>query len=234
MKVKQKWYQTGVFKAVVFIASVVISVYTGGAGFSLIAVAEAAATTLVTMYVTEFIMKAIVKAFNPELAQKLGTILAIAAIAYGGYGAVNSGTSLIRAATIFFTRITDLMKISGMFLQASNIRLAQDLQKEEKDYRAKMKSLEEMKQDILGNEVNSMLSYLDQVDRTYVASNIVLGETIDEYIARYLDYRKWETPINYTHDYADYIKQLPTFNETVRQRLNEQQFYVDKEQNNEY
>ena len=233
VKVKQKWYQTGIFKAIVFIASVVIGVYTGGAGFTLAAVAEAAATTLVTMYVTEYLMKAIVKAFNPELARKLGVLLAIAAVAYGGYGAINSGTSIIRAATIFFTRITDLMKISGMFLQASNIRLAQDLQKEEKDYKAKMKTLEEMKQEILGNEVNSMLSYLDQVDRTYIASNVILGETIDEYIARYLDYRKWVTPINYTHDYADYIKQLPTFDETVRQRLNEQQLYVDKEQNNE-
>ena len=234
VKVKQKWYQTGIFKVIVFIASVVISVYTSGAGFSLITVAEAAATTLVTMYVTELIMKAIVKAFSPELTRKLGMILAIAAIAYGGYGAINSGASLVRAATIFFTRITDLMKLSSMFMQASSIRLAQDLQKEEKDYRAKMKSLEEMKQEILGNEVNSMLSYLDQVDRTYIASNIILGETIDEYIARYLDYRKWETPINYTHEYADYIKQLPTFNETVRKRLNEQQLYVDKEQNNDY
>ena len=234
VRVKQKWYQTGIFKVIVFIASVVISVYTSGAGFSLITVAEAAVTTLVTMYVTEFIMKAIVKAFNPELARKLGIVLAIAAIAYGGYGAVNSGTSLIRATTIFFTRITNLMKLSSMFMQASSIRLAQDLQKEEKDYRAKMKSLEEMKQEILGNEVNSMLSYLDQVDRTYIASNIILGETIDEYIARYLDYRKWETPINYTHEYADYIKQLPTFNETVRKRLNEQQLYTDKEQNNDY
>lgn len=233
VRVKQKWYQTGFFKFVVFIASVIIGVYTGGAGFTLAAVAEATVTTLVTMYVTELIMKAIVKAFNPDLARKLGTLLAIAAIAYGGYGAINSGTSIIRAATIFFTRITNLMKISSMFLQASNIRLAQDLQKEEKDYRAKMKSLEELKQDILGNEVNNMLSYLDQVDRTYIASNVILGETIDEYIARYLDYRKWETPINYTHDYADYIKQLPTFDETVRQRLNEQQLYVDKEQSND-
>ena len=233
VKVKQKWYQRGIFKAIVFIASVVIGVYTGGAGFTLTAVAQAAATTLVTMYVTEYLMKAIVKAFNPELAQKLGIILAIAAIAYGGYGAINSSTSLIRATTIFFTRITNLMKLSSMFMQASNIRLIQDLQKEERDYRAKMKSLEEMKQEILGNEVNSMLSYLDQVDRTYIASNVVLGETIDEYIARYLDYRKWETPINYTHEYADYIKQLPTFDETVRKRLNEQQLYVDKEQNNE-
>lgn len=233
VRVKQKWYQTGFFKFVVFVASVIIGVYTGGAGFTLAAVAEATVTTLVTMYVTELIMKAIVKAFNPDLARKLGTLLAIAAIAYGGYGAINSGTSIIRAATIFFTRITNLMKISSMFLQASNIRLAQDLQKEEKDYRAKMKSLEELKQDILGNEVNNMLSYLDQVDRTYIASNVILGETIDEYIARYLDYRKWETPINYTHDYADYIKQLPTFDETVRQRLNEQQLYVDKEQSND-
>ena len=233
VKVKQKWYQTGVFKAVVFIASVFISVYTGGAGFSLLTVTQAAVTSLVTMYVTELIMKAIIKAFNPDLARKLGTLLAIAAIAYGGYGAINVGTSLTRATAIFFTRITDLMKLSSMLMQASSIRLNQDLQKEEKDYKAKMKSLEEMKQEILGNEVNSMLSYLDQVDRTYVASNVILGETIDEYIARYLDYRKWETPINYTHEYADYIKQLPTFNETIRKRLNEQQLYVDKEQINE-
>ena len=233
VKVKQKWYQTGVFKAVVFIASVFISVYTGGAGFSLLTVTQAAVTSLVTMYVTELIMKAIIKAFNPDLARKLGTLLAIAAIAYGGYGAINVGTSLARATAIFFTRITDLMKLSSMLMQASSIRLNQDLQKEEKDYKAKMKSLEEMKQEILGNEVNSMLSYLDQVDRTYVASNVILGETIDEYIARYLDYRKWETPINYTHEYADYIKQLPTFNETIRKRLNEQQLYVDKEQINE-
>ena len=233
VKVKQKWYQTGVFKAVVFIASVFISVYTGGAGFSLLTVTQAAVTSLVTMYATELIMKAIIKAFNPDLARKLGTLLAIAAIAYGGYGAINVGTSLARATAIFFTRITNLMKLSSMLMQASSIRLNQDLQKEQKDYKAKMKSLEEMKQEILGNEVNSMLSYLDQVDRTYVASNVILGETIDEYIARYLDYRKWETPINYTHEYADYIKQLPTFNETIRKRLNEQQLYVDKEQINE-
>ena len=233
VRVKKKWYERGIFKAVVFVASVVIGVMTGGAGFSIQAIAQAAATTIATMIVTNFLMQAIVKAFNPELARKLGMVLAIAAIAYGGYGAVNSGASLIRATTIFFTRITNLMKLSGMFLQASNIRLAQDLQKEEKDYRARMKTLDEMKQEILGNQVNSMVSYLDQVDRTYIASNVIFGETIDEYIARYLDYRKWEAPINYTHDYADYIKQLPTFDETLRQRLNEQQLYVNKEKTNE-
>ena len=233
VKVKQKWYQTGIFKAIVFIASVAIGVYTSGAGFSLTAITEATATTLVTMYATEYIMKAIVKAFNPELAKKLAILLTITAITYGGYGAINAGGSIIRAATIFFTRITYLMKLSSMFLQASNFRIVQDLQKEEKDYRAKIKSLEEMKQEILGNEVNNMLSYLDQVDRNYITSNVVLGETIDEYIARYLDFRKWETSINYTHDYADYIKQLPTFDETVRKRLNEQQLYVDKEQTND-
>ena len=233
VRVKKKWYERGIFKAVVFVASVVIGVMTGGAGFSIQAIAQAAATTIATMIVTNFLMQAIVKAFNPELARKLGMVLAIAAIAYGGYGAINSGTSIIRATTIFFTRITNLMKLSGMFLQASNIRLAQDLQKEEKDYRARMKTLDEMKQEILGNQVNSMVSYLGEDTRTYIASNIILGETIDEYIARYLDYRKWEVPINYTHEYADYIKQLPTFDETLRQRLNEQQLYVNKEKTNE-
>ena len=233
VRVKKKWYERGVFKAVVFIASVVIGVMTGGAGFSIQAIAQAAATTIATMIVTNFLMQAIVKAFNPELARKLGMVLAIAAVAYGGYGAINSGTSIIRATTIFFTRITNLMKLSGMFLQASNIRLAQDLQKEEKDYRARMKTLDEMKQEILGNQVNNMVSYLGEDTRTYIASNIILGETIDEYIARYLDYRKWEVPINYTHEYADYIKQLPTFDETLRQRLNEQQLYVNKEKTNE-
>lgn len=95
---KVKWYQTGVFKALLIIIAIVITIYTYGAdGGSSIAAALGLsgtagliATIVVNLAIGQLLavgFKLFVKAFGPELA----TALAIIAIVYGGYQIIQSG-----------------------------------------------------------------------------------------------------------------------------------------------
>lgn len=98
---KIKWYQTGVFQALLVIVAIVITVYTYGAdGGSLVATALGLtgtagliATIVVNLAVGQLLavgFKLFVKAFGTEIA----TAVAIIAIAYGGYQILESGSVL--------------------------------------------------------------------------------------------------------------------------------------------
>ena len=98
---KIKWYQTGVFQALLVIVAIVITVYTYGAdGGSLVAAALGLtgtagliATIVVNLAVGQLLavgFKLFVKAFGTEIA----TAVAIIAIAYGGYQILESGSVL--------------------------------------------------------------------------------------------------------------------------------------------
>lgn len=82
--VKAKWYQTGLFKAVVVVVSVVLSWWTAGASMSLIAVVTAAATAIGAMIIMSLLSKYVFAKLGGWFAY-LAVIVAVVAIAYGGY-----------------------------------------------------------------------------------------------------------------------------------------------------
>lgn len=96
---KVKWYQTGVFKALMIIIAVVITIYTYGtdggsaiaAALGLSGTAGLIATIVVNLAVGQLLtvaFKLFVKAFGTDIA----TALAVLAVFYGGYKMIQAGS----------------------------------------------------------------------------------------------------------------------------------------------
>lgn len=93
---KVKWYQTGIFKAFMFIIAVVITIYNPPAGLAAMNLTGAALViaaiviNLVVSFVLQQAFKLFVKAFGADLAQAI----AIIALIYGGYRVLQNGGNL--------------------------------------------------------------------------------------------------------------------------------------------
>lgn len=93
---KVKWYQTGVFKAILLIASVIITIINPPAGLLALELTGAAlviAAVVINLIVGQLIQVAFrlfVKAFGADVAQ----LIAIVALLYGGYRVFQNGGSL--------------------------------------------------------------------------------------------------------------------------------------------
>lgn len=117
---KLKWYQTGVFKFVVVIVAVAISIITQGAGTPLLSAAMAGivmttiATTVVTMIALEVGLKLVQDLFGPEVA------LAVALIAVAATGDFSKVDTLTQFTT---TAVSGLKSIHTM-------NALEDIQKE--------------------------------------------------------------------------------------------------------
>ncbi|HDU7846660.1 hypothetical protein ABTD98_14030 [Acinetobacter baumannii] len=105
--VKTKWYMSGVFKVVMFIAAVVLSVFTGGQSITLYAVAMAAAQAVLIGLAITVLAKLAVKI---GINVKIVAAIAIVAMIYAGYLSLSNTTGLFNAS-------------AGTVLQASNAAL---------------------------------------------------------------------------------------------------------------
>lgn len=100
--VKLKWYQTGLFKAFMFIVAIVITVFTYGSAWATMGAALAsggAAAVLAIQTALIGVLNAIVYAYGFKLfVQAVGPefalLLAIVAVAYGGYKFLAEGKSI--------------------------------------------------------------------------------------------------------------------------------------------
>lgn len=87
--IKKKWYETGVFKVVMAIASIAMNMFVPGSGFVLSALFSAVVTTLVLTVAIKILMTvatdiAIKLGLSPEV---VGVLTAIAVIGFTAYGA---------------------------------------------------------------------------------------------------------------------------------------------------
>lgn len=82
--VKSKWYQTGIFKAVVVVVAVALSWWTGGASLSLIGAVTAVATAIGTAVILSLLSKYVFSKLGGVFAV-LATVVAIAVALYTGY-----------------------------------------------------------------------------------------------------------------------------------------------------
>lgn len=96
---KTPWYASSIFKAVLLVVAVVVTIISMGSAWQTIVAAAAISTaavvvtifTLVLQYVVvTFAIKLFVKKFGP----KVGLIAAVAAIAIGGYNSVANGSGM--------------------------------------------------------------------------------------------------------------------------------------------
>jgi len=116
---KEKWYQSGIFKAIMIIIAIVVTYFfpPGGATMWAAIAAMGTAVYLVAIIVVTLVIQQVVGYVIQRVAEALGAewamVLAIALIAYGGYQGVQNGLTLTQTAG------TAIVKIGTNLVQAS-------------------------------------------------------------------------------------------------------------------
>lgn len=112
--IKTKWYQSGVFKAIMFVVAVVLSIWTGGQSLTLYAVAYAVVQTVVIGIVLNIVVRFLVEKMNMNIGG-LFVVVAIIMIAYGG------ASLLTKSGSILSTTSAQFMQLANYSIQVSSI-----------------------------------------------------------------------------------------------------------------
>lgn len=129
-KVKQKWYQTGLFKVVIIVVAIVISVYTAGAGgagilgtyasvgasLGFVGVAALIVGAIANAIAAMVLVSIIQRASVSLLGDKLGIIVG----AIAGFIALNVGTSLTTGMTMS-TMFGEMMNAPNLTMLTSTV-----------------------------------------------------------------------------------------------------------------
>lgn len=181
--VKTKWYQTGLFQAVIVVVAVVVSWWTGGASLSLIGVLTAVATAAGTMIAFSLLSKYVFSKLG-SWASILATVVAVVAAVYGGY-LYFSGT-----AGPFSLTAQNLMQVSNIAfktadssLKGQQIALQQKMGSLQKEMEDKQDALQTA-QDELNQGSNTIA---DWIFLKASSGYVNLGETPEQLIARTLN-----------------------------------------------
>jgi hypothetical protein len=205
---KVKFYQTGLFKAILFIVAVVITIYNPPAGLAAMGLTGAALVVAAVLYVV--IVGAILqKAFSlfvRAFGQDVATALAIALLVYGGYKMIQAGS------------------ISGApwaaeMLQVSNGLTQAILQDKFEDLLGQASELQLFieEQTKLLDDAKALLT-----TTTWLSPFVIFGEKPEEFYNRTIHYGNIGTlGITAISSYVDIALTLPRLNDTLGETLNE-------------
>lgn len=204
--VKTKWYQTGIFKAVVIVISVALSWWTGGASLTLIGAITAVATAIGAMVVMSLLGKYVFSKLGSSFAI-LATVVAIAVAVYTGY-MYFAGTS-----GPFSITATQMMQVSNVAFKAAQSAQQGVIQEEmakianlQDEITQKQTELETAQKE-LENPYNTIESgvFLKAIEGyTY------LGEAPQEYYARTLNTNVGVETNNLVDMYMEQTLALPS------------------------
>lgn len=211
---KVKWYQRGAFKVVLIIAAIVITAYTGR--FEAIALAIkagqvlAAVIAVVTQIVVALAMQEGFKFVAKELGADIAMYLAIAAILYGGFDYLASGSLEASMAT-------QMLTVSAGFANASGneyMRMAQDYQGQLQAFNLlaeqKFKELDDIRKSL------ETITPLNPYEFVGMQPFIVLGETPDNFYQRTVHSGNiGAKAIDAVTNYAEIALRLPTPQDTL-------------------
>jgi hypothetical protein len=206
---KVKWYQTGVFKALLFIVAVVMAIYDGGATIGaylgLSGTTAIVATVVIQLIVGQVLtvaFKFFVKAFGADVAQAI----AIIALLYGGYRIFQNGGSLQG------TWASELLQLSSGLQSAALQDKFSDLLAQQDQFNLFVEEQEEL---------------LENAQKLLETSNLlapytIFGEKPEDFYNRTIHYGNIGTlGITAISSYVDIALTLPTLNDTVGEPLNE-------------
>ena len=204
---KVKWYQTGVFRALLFIVAVVMAIYDGGATLGaylgLSGTAAIVATIVIQLIVGQVFavaFKFFVKAFGVEVAQAI----AIIALLYGGYRLLQNGGSLQG------TWASQLLQLSSGLQSASLQDKFSDLLAQQDQFNLFVEEQEEL---------------LENTQKLLETSNLlapytIFGEKPEDFYNRTIHYGNIGTlGITAISSYVDIALTLPTLNDTVGEEI---------------
>lgn len=203
---KVKWYQTGVFKAIMFIIAVVITIYNPPAGLAALQLTGAALViaaiviNLVIGFVLQQAFRLFVRVFGADVAQAI----AIIAIIYGGYRMIQQGS-------LQATWATELLQLSNGLNSAALQDRMSDLLNEQQEF-----NLFAEKQEDLLEAANKLL------ETSQVLEPITIyGEKPEDFYNRTVHFGNIGTlGITAISSYVDIALTLPKINDTLGEEFN--------------
>lgn len=216
--VKQKWYQSGIFKVIMFIVAVVVSYFTGGQGLVwYLALAKAIAVAVVTQ-IAVMAISAILTALGID-ASIVAAIVAVIALVAGAY-AVLSDT------TVAGLNATQLMSVTNVSFAVSHNHIALNTKRaiqafeEFKDLmESEMDSIEEQRK-LLGLEDGGKIDVYTLLARQTREPDIRLGETPVNFYERTLMVNAGLATTALLNNYVLISLQLPSFESFMAKRSN--------------
>jgi hypothetical protein len=212
--VKKKWYERGIFKAIMFIAAVVLAMWTGGQSITLYAVIYATVQTIVATVVLKALIRIMVVKWNLD-AGVIFAVIAVGALMYGAYLSASQTTGVAGVTA------QQMMTYAQQAFKLSNAGYAEQQKELFKTYReygmemeAKVKELEERQKELgiddISNPYFLLASPLAQIDiRTW--------EQPSDYLERVLGTTGISNAVlEFPTNYADMKVQLPTIMDTMR------------------
>ena len=203
---KVKWYQRGIFKVIMFVIAVVITIYNPPAGLAAMQLTGAALViaaiviNLIIGFVLQQAFRLFVKVFGADIAQAI----AIIAIIYGGY-------QMIKAGSLQGTWATELLQLSNGLNSAALEDRFSDLLDEQKQF-----GLYAEEQQKLIDDANKLLE-TSHVLNPYV----IYGEKPEDFYNRTVHFGNIGTlGITAISSYVDIALTLPKIHDTLGEELN--------------
>lgn len=207
---KKKWYQRGIFKVIVFVVGVVLSIYTGGASLSLAALATAVATNVAIGIAISLAINVLAKVLPLEALKVIGIVLAVVGAAYGvaqGFG------QLSKAFAILNMNANTLIQIGQSFIGAYVKGIQKNLQTETAEWKKRFEDFEKIKEQTAVQRIN-----VDTSNNVLQNNFIFLGESVDDMIRRTITTNIGQVAIDFIHQSVNYSLTLPTIKETLNYR----------------
>lgn len=213
--VKTKWYQTSIFKVIIAIVGIVISVVTAGAGTAwYIAAMKAIAVAVVTSVAITVISKLMVQ-WGVD-GGVIFAVIAVIAIIAGGYAAAGK-------TTVAGMNATQLMATANSAFSISNNTMALELKERYKallEYKAmvegKLDDIEDLRQE-LGLDVAKVDIY-SLLANSIRSPDIRLGESPVQFYERTLSVNVGIGTTQLVNNFAYLTTRLPTFEMFMNKR----------------
>ena len=171
---KLKWYQTGIFRAILSIAAVIVSFYNIYIGAKMLAAAATlqAAVKLFLMYVVKYLaVKILIKLFVKIVGAKVAFIVALVAAVVGVYKMIEAG-SITGAPWA-----KELLSLSSNLSQGASKGFQNEFNDMLDDYRSVEREMEEKQKKL--DEVNDLLDA-----NVYLTPMLIWGESPTDFYQR--------------------------------------------------
>jgi hypothetical protein len=207
--VKKKWYQTGIFKVIMFIVAVVIAYVTAGTGIVwYLAIMQAVAYAVAINVAVTIASQILYKVFGVDAAI-VTAVIAIVAMALGAYAVATKTVVNGISATGYMAAMSASFNISNNLIAMNTESKIKAYKEFKADMDATMESIDTLR-DQLGLNVAKIDVY-DLLANPITAPDIRLGETPRSFYERTLYTQPFYIPILLTHSYVYQNTQLPTF-----------------------
>lgn len=215
-KVKEKWYQTGIFKIVMFIIAVVITVFfppAGIAALSAMAVLVGVGLTIAVSVVIRLLQKLVISlGLSSTVFQVIMIILAVVAAVYGGYLNISNTTGMAgMTASNVMLASNAAFAMASAGNQSALIKATNQYQQSVLDLQARDASLKEKVEalGLLQVPTPDVMIYLPPV-----SLEIKLGEEPEDYYEKSIHNVNVGTYVyDYIESYVDINTLLPDLNQ---------------------